>query len=354
MNNSGASKHSHSVPSPGLTFFSVRIHFQTYAHSCSGLVRTPSGRVVHPNLIDNGDGTVTAQFQPSEPGLHDLEVTYNGQPIPGSPFRFYVEALGSGRVTAYGPGLSYGRSGEMAEFTLVTRDAGAGTWFTGTVLGPDGLGNLITEFKVLVSITNSEGITPEEMTSALPCPTYKDLWTDRLSEPTARHPKFQRVFSEAFAPIMPQATPLYSPSGLSLAVEGPSKADIQCHDNRNGTCSVSYLPVAPGDYIISIKFMEQHIPGSPFSAHIAGLLYLSDIFSLFYYSAAHCRSLGTCPGDPRSFSQVCVGTTSEVPLRISETDIYNLTASVRSPSGREQPSLLKRMPNGHLGRFIQP
>ncbi|CAH8850553.1 unnamed protein product [Trichobilharzia szidati] len=213
----------------------------TFSH-VEGLVRTPSGRILHPNLIDNGDGTVTAQFQPNEPGLHELEITYNGQPIPGSPFRFYVEAVGSGVVTAYGPGLSYGRAGEPANFTLITRDAGAG--------------------------------------------------------------------------------------GLSLSVEGPSKADIQCDDNKNGTCSVSYLPLVPGEYTISIKFMENHIPGSPFTAHIAG--------------------------ESRRFNQVCVGTTSEMPLRITETDIYNLVATVRSPSGLEQPSTLKRLPNGHLGISFTP
>ncbi|VDQ14595.1 unnamed protein product [Trichobilharzia regenti] len=38
-----------------------------------------------------------------------------------------------------------------------------------------------------------------------------------------------------------------------------------------------------------------------------------------------------------------------MPLRITETDIYNLVATVRSPSGLEQPSTLKRLPNGHLG-----
>lgn len=50
-------------------------------------------------------------------------------------------------------------------------------------------------------------------------------------------------------------------------------------------------------------------------------------------------------------TQVVVGTTSEVPLRISETDIYNLTATVTSPSGMEQPSVIKRLPNGHLGEY---
>lgn len=58
--------------------------------------------------------------------------------------------------------------------------------------------------------------------------------------------------------------------GLSLAIEGPSKAEISCTDNQDGTCSVSYLPVLPGDYSILVKYNEQHIPGSPFTARVTG------------------------------------------------------------------------------------
>lgn len=60
--------------------------------------------------------------------------------------------------------------------------------------------------------------------------------------------------------------------GLSLAVEGPSKAEITCKDNKDGTCTVSYLPTAPGDYNIIVKFDNKHISGSPFTAKITGEL----------------------------------------------------------------------------------
>ena len=60
------------------------------------------------------------------------------------------------------------------------------------------------------------------------------------------------------------------PGGLSLAVEGPSKAEITCQDNKDGTCTVSYLPTAPGDYNIIVRFDDKHIPGSPFTAKITG------------------------------------------------------------------------------------
>lgn len=49
--------------------------------------------------------------------------------------------------------------------------------------------------------------------------------------------------------------------GLSLSIEGPSKADIECTDNEDGSCRVTYKPTEPGTYIINIKFADEHVPG---------------------------------------------------------------------------------------------
>ena len=56
--------------------------------------------------------------------------------------------------------------------------------------------------------------------------------------------------------------------GLSLAVEGPSKTEIKCVDNQDGTCTVSYMPTVPGEYHITVKFADENITGSPFTAKI--------------------------------------------------------------------------------------
>ena len=67
--------------------------------------------------------------------------------------------------------------------------------------------------------------------------------------------------------------------GLSLAIEGPSKVEITCNDNKNGLCRVSYVPAAEGNYDVIIKFDDQHIVGSPFKANISGkILLTSDMF----------------------------------------------------------------------------
>lgn len=56
--------------------------------------------------------------------------------------------------------------------------------------------------------------------------------------------------------------------GLGLTVEGPTEAKIECSDNGDGTCSVSYLPTEPGEYLVNILFENVHVPGSPFRADI--------------------------------------------------------------------------------------
>ena len=57
--------------------------------------------------------------------------------------------------------------------------------------------------------------------------------------------------------------------GLSIAMEGPAKAEIDFEDRKDGSCSVSYVTTEPGEYLVSIKFNDTHIPDSPFKVPIS-------------------------------------------------------------------------------------
>ncbi|XP_072858518.1 filamin-C isoform X5 [Pogona vitticeps] len=223
--------------------FNLVIPFTVQKGEITGEVRMPSGKTARPHITDNKDGTVTVKYAPVEKGLHEMDIKYDGNHIPGSPLQFYVDAINARHVSAYGPGLSHGMVNKPATFTIITKDAGEG--------------------------------------------------------------------------------------GLSLAVEGPSKAEISCKDNKDGTCSVSYLPTAPGDYNIIVRFDDKHISGSPFTAKITG-------------------------DDSMRTSQLNVGTSTDVSLKITESDLSLLTASIRAPSGNEEPCLLKRLPNRHIGISFTP
>ncbi|XP_034731697.1 filamin-A isoform X1 [Etheostoma cragini] len=227
----------------GLRPFDLVIPFTIQKGEITGEVRMPSGTVAKPDITDNKDGTVTVKYAPTEAGLHEMDIKYDGIHIPGSPLQFYVDYMNSGNVSAYGPGLIHGTVNKPAVFTVNTKDAGEG--------------------------------------------------------------------------------------GLSLAIEGPSKADISCVDNQDGTCTVSYLPVLPGDYSILVKYNDKHIPGSPFSARITG-------------------------DDSMRMSHLKVGSAADIPLDIGEFDLSQLTASLTTPSGREEPCLLKMLRNGHVGISFVP
>ncbi|XP_034027950.1 filamin-A isoform X4 [Thalassophryne amazonica] len=227
----------------GLRPFDLVIPFTIQKGEITGEVRMPSGNVAKPDITDNKDGTVTVKYAPTEAGLHEMDIKYDGIHIPGSPLQFFVDYMNSGNVSAYGPGLIHGTVNKPAVFTVNTKDAGEG--------------------------------------------------------------------------------------GLSLAIEGPSKADISCVDNQDGTCTVSYLPVLPGDYSIIVKYNDKHIPGSPFSARITG-------------------------DDSMRMSQLKVGSAADIPLDIGDLDLSQLTASITTPSGHEEPCLLKMLRNGHVGISFVP
>jgi filamin len=58
--------------------------------------------------------------------------------------------------------------------------------------------------------------------------------------------------------------------GLSLSIEGPSKADIVWNCRKDGTLNISYKPTEPGNYVINLKFADHHVEGSPYTVKVSG------------------------------------------------------------------------------------
>ena len=50
----------------------------------SGEVRMPSGKTARPHITDNKDGTVTVKYSPTEKGLHEMDIKYDSNHIPGT------------------------------------------------------------------------------------------------------------------------------------------------------------------------------------------------------------------------------------------------------------------------------
>jgi len=49
---------------------------------------------------------------------------------------------------------------------------------------------------------------------------------------------------------------------LGMSIEGPGKVDIKCFENPGGACRVAYNPSEPGTYQLSVKYADEHIPGT--------------------------------------------------------------------------------------------
>lgn len=48
---------------------------------------------------------------------------------------------------------------------------------------------------------------------------------------------------------------------LSISIQGPSKAELSCNENKGGLANIVYRPTEPGIYILSVKFAGAHVNG---------------------------------------------------------------------------------------------
>uniref|UniRef100_A0A4W2BKM4 Filamin B n=2 Tax=Bos TaxID=9903 RepID=A0A4W2BKM4_BOBOX len=306
-------------------------------------VLTPDGTEAEADVIENEDGTYDIFYTAAKPGTYVIYVRFGGVDIPNSPFTVMatdgeVAAVKEVPVTeeAYVPVSNMNGLG-FKPFDLVIPFAVRKGEITGEVHMPSGK----TAKPEIVD--NKDGTVTVRY-----APTEVGLHEMHIKYMGSHIPESPLQFYvnypnsgsvSAYGPGLVYGvanktatftivTEDAGEGGLDLAIEGPSKAEISCIDNKDGTCTVTYLPTLPGDYSILVKYNDKHIPGSPFTAKITD--------------------------DSRRCSQVKLGSAADFLLDISETDLSTLTASIKAPSGRDEPCLLKRLPNNHIGISFIP
>ncbi|KAI0988685.1 hypothetical protein GJ496_004387 [Pomphorhynchus laevis] len=123
---------------------------------------------------------------------------------------------------------------------------------------------------------------------------------------------------------------------LSVAVEGPVKSEIDFSDKKDGTCIVAYQCPEFGEYKISVKFNDQHVPGSPFIANIK---------SPFGSDVPQMRLIDNLSGSHNMNEQMSF--TVDMTGRKGRLEAY-----IVSPNGIEQPcTLLEGANNSYTIRF---
>uniref|UniRef100_A0A670IU17 Filamin B n=1 Tax=Podarcis muralis TaxID=64176 RepID=A0A670IU17_PODMU len=303
-------------------------------------VLTPEGTEVEAEVIENEDGTYDIYYTAAKPGTYVIHVRFGGVDIPNSPFTVMVRCLLSKLfcVTeeAYVPDGDMNGLG-FKPFDMVIPFAVRKGEITGEVHMPSGKtapADIVDNKDGTVTVSYApvevglHEMHIKYMGSHIPGdPLQFYVNYPNSGNVTAYGPGL--VYGVANKPAtFTIVTEDAGEGGLDLAIEGPSKAEISCIDNKDGTCTVTYLPTLPGNYSILVKYNDKHIPGSPFTAKITD--------------------------DNRKQSQVKLGSAADFLLDINETDLSLLTASIKAPSGRDEPCLLKRLPNNHIGISFIP
>lgn len=107
---------------------------------------------------------------------------------------------------------------------------------------------------------------------------------------------------------------------MSLSIEGPSKAEIECHDTEDGNCRVTFKPTEPGIYLITVKFADKNVPGSPFKVNVGGI--------------GSGRLTERITRDRKAADMSQIGSICELSLKIPGTSPFDMSAYVTSPSGK--------------------
>ena len=96
-------------------------------------------KVAYCEFFDHKDGTFTLYVKPQEPGKHLLQIKYNDEHVPGSPFLMRIAGPpDASKVKVFGPGICHGvLSKYESRFVCETKGAGAGQ-LTVRIRGPKG------------------------------------------------------------------------------------------------------------------------------------------------------------------------------------------------------------------------
>lgn len=229
---------------------------------------------------------VDVTYTPSAPGEYELRVLWGDSHVHGSPFK--VDVTGdvvndATKVKVKGDGLNGGKVNETLKF-FVEGEAGAGPGPLGIrIVGP-------SKPTIVADDSSEEGV---EISYTCQDPGEYQLtlkWGDQ-ELPMSPHSFYITGEGRAINPLLCTAsgpgakggtvgqpavftvdTPDDAgPGTLSISVSGPHPPKpIEIVNNGDNTMTVTYHPIAPGEYTLEVFWADGHISGSPFKVTVSG------------------------------------------------------------------------------------
>lgn len=117
---------------------------------------------------------------------------------------------------------------------------------------------------------------------------------------------------------------------FSISIEGPAKSYVKCHDNRDGTCSVVWTPTAAGIHKINIMLCGKPLSNSPYTVIVSDEKQQDS-----YLTFESLKPL-------------------EVVVNVEKAEIDELSVTVESWDGEDEPCTVRQIDADHIGVTFTP
>ena len=232
------------------------------------------------------NGTHLCSYVPNEEGDYTVDVQFNGYPVGKSPYNVHVTpGVDASACIAYGPGLESSdlRAGSPTEFWVET--AGAGDGKLGVVVkGPKGS---IASKELKIDKETDEKYHVEYMSEEVGPHTVEVTYSG-LHIPDSPfkvrigsdRPNAKKCCAEGPG-IEPTGVEINKETWFDVHTKGAGRGDLSVHIKgphgteevkqetvERGTDHFMYTPTQSGEYVVTIKYGGDNIPGSRFRVQV--------------------------------------------------------------------------------------
>ncbi len=238
------------------------------------------------DITDNNDGTYTVTYKAAKPGSYVTTAKFYDKHIPGSPFKLsVVPAPNASKCRAYGPAL-HPNSLHFAETPLDlyvdTKDSGSGELQV-VIKGPD-------DIKPKIYTAKDKGIYSLKFDVPQPGRYYAHVWWSQVYIPGSPfkirvHPGPKAGNVRAYGRGLEAGMKVGDKGEFMIETKnaGIGTLTIRVHGVKDAfkieanpqseldprTLIGHYDPKEGGEYVVAIRWSGVHVPGSPFTIHIA-------------------------------------------------------------------------------------
>lgn len=251
------------------------------------IIEDPNHNIIPAQIKDNGDGTHTVKYQPTDPGNYHVDVIQRNPDKPlfydhlkNSPIDVVIDpGTDASNCIAYGPGLENGiLDTAPAKFTIEARDKNGnprkegGDHFDVDIQGPSG--PIKADVKDNGDGTYDVTYQPEDSgvhdiaVTLDGAPIKGSTFHVDIAPGAWAGNSGIEGFSFVVATRDKRNQPMtVGGAAVKVAVLGPKKETIQVklEDHNNGQYTAKYSLPAPGQYSVSVTIDNSHVKGSPFT-----------------------------------------------------------------------------------------